>query len=210
MDTPGFELGAFRSLSTLEDYDTLFSAVSPSSPLVRFQALENESNFQCFEANCYHLIDKDVCENDSRLSKYVYDENNLIITTRPFRLALDGVFVIPRGIPNILINFRGCDNNTPLQFGGIRRFQVNVGIEFANEIVRDMMLPQLKDGCSKLTELVYTVPVLVTDPETFKFCLDWKESKTRTIWEQYQADQEQKEEQFAALDEASTFISELD
>lgn len=70
---------------------------------------------------------------------------------------------------------------------GERRYETQIQIEFLTDSAALAMSSNLKAGSIKKTSRVWGTTVFVTDPTTFRQCMDWKYQDTRKRWNEHQA-----------------------
>ena len=143
----------------------------------KWQALEHQDEFGP-RHNPYacHLIPKGWRE-------WANNDNNFLAATWKFHQELDGLNVVPTGIPTLLVEFvRDSDSRELAEDGWRHKVEVRVRFrteELANEMKEGFF--RMKPG-SVVDGSTIRTHVHVKDPIDFKTCLDVKRSLTKNIW----------------------------
>ena len=152
------------------------TAVSFHSPLARYQSIEQPAAWATTRPERLHLISKCKCNSDSDYAKYKNSDDNLISASRYFHEFFDGI----NNDHEMIIMSMGEVGDAEMLLGGGSRVRVFVILTFLRDDVRDLVLPRLKVGTKLVNPKLnqYEVSLLVKNPTTFKFCLDWKMRST--------------------------------
>ena len=151
------------------------SSVSSQSFLAKYQSIENPQVWRCIRPERLHLISKKVCNSSEDYALYKNSEDNLISASRFFHEYFDGL----NSDHELVIMSTGRVGDREMTQDGIR-VRVFVILTFLRDEVRDALLPRLQVGTKVVSEelLQYEVSLLVKNPDTFTFCLNWKMKNT--------------------------------
>lgn len=178
-DSPCTSLAHFRGLPTSLPTEP----VALVEPLYKYQSIESDATFVARNPYKLHIKDK------SRFRALRDNENNMFAGSWTFHQLFDGLNTTEGHlIPLMAIKWIRCDSNATSFLDGESRFKVELQIEFFTEAAETDLKGSLKQGSTRVSEKKWGVFVHVSDPKTFKECIDWKYEQAVQIWNDHLLD----------------------
>ena len=158
----------------------------------RVQMLENHNHhfFHGKNPEIAHIKDKSVCS-----SKEAKDPNNRLHLSRYIHEHFDGINTVPSRTPSFIVRYISHDetlvdcpifgNDSPHVISPrVKRQKVSVHIIFLDDSKREDLLGYFRNGGSWLPELsAYSLELYFENALAAKCYLQWKELKTKKMWE---------------------------
>ena len=152
-----------------------------TSPLFRYQRLEDVRYFGgLYKADRAHLIDKPLCEKGKQFAKFHDNENNFLALSKQVHCWFDALTNVSEKIPFFKLLIKHVSSKLDSANDG--RYRVLLTVEAYNEEAARLLFPRLKDGSTVVDDTHAETFVYVLNPEEFRVCLSWKNSKIDKLW----------------------------